>query len=216
MLITKIAILFLLFLMTLVPVAGCQEESSSSEDASGDSASASSGASSESRDDDASGSSKGGDNSDAVSFSNPNPGGEGLSLNSEANRAAADSDALNLITWTEPPTLSPGELTGAGTVGGGARLFDPQSPNEGAAFEVYYAGHDDPMVALLPDLGPMNLWQTDHTVAEMDWEMEGGKFSFRAYSPLFMDSDPSNLELRVYGYDADANPALLAISPIVE
>ena len=70
------------------------------------------------------------------------------------------------------------------------------------------------MVVLLPDLGPMQIWNTFETVAEMDWEMEGGRFSFRAYSPLFMDADPTALELRVYGYDGDGNAALLAVSDI--
>ena len=155
------------------------------------------------------------EDTDTVSRENPNPSGAGPTLNRTANEALADAEPLNIITWTTPPTIAPGELSGEGTAEGGAYLFNPQFEEaDGAAFEVYYAGHEEPMVVLLPSLGPMEIWNTFETVAEMEWEMEGGKFSFRAYSPLFMDADPSNLELRVYGYDGNGNAALLAVTPL--
>ena len=155
------------------------------------------------------------EDTDTVSRQNPNPDGAGPTLNRTANKALADTQPLDIITWTAPPTIAPGELSGEGTAEGGAYLFNPQFEEaDGAAFEVYYEGHQDPMVVLLPDLGPMEIWNTFETVATMDWEMEGGKFSFRAYSPLFMDADPSALELRVYGYDGDGNAALLAVTPL--
>ena len=156
-----------------------------------------------------------GEDTDTVSNANPNPSGAGPTLDRTANKALADSEPLNIVTWTVAPTIAPGELSGEGTAEGGAYLFNPQfEAADGAAFEVYYEGHEDPMVVLLPDLGPMQIWNTFETVAEMDWEMEGGRFSFRAYSPLFMDADPTALELRVYGYDGDGNAALLAVASL--
>ena len=148
------------------------------------------------------------------SFTNPNPDGNGITLNTAPNDTLKDTQPLNIVTWNKPPTLSPGELTAEGVIQNGGVLFDP-TMDEGSAFSVYYKGHDESLVELLPDLGPMMMWLTDLTVAPTEWEIEGGKFSFRAYSPLFMDSDPSNLELRVYGYDANGNPAILAIADLV-
>ena len=154
------------------------------------------------------------ENTDTVSRENPNPSGVGPKLNRAANEALANAEPLNIITWATPPTIAPGELRGEGTAEGSAYLFNPQFEEaDGAAFEVYYEGHEEPTVVLLPILG-QETWNAFETVAEMDWEMEGGKFSFRAYSPLFMDADPSALELRVYGYDGDGNAALLAVTPL--
>ena len=144
-------------------------------------------------------------------FTNPNPNGDGITLNSAPNEALKDAQPLDIITWNTPPTLSPGELTAEGVIQNGGVLFDPMA-GEGSAFSVYYDGHDEPLVELLPDLGPMLLWLTDHTVAPTEWEVKGAKFTFRAYSPLFMDADPSALKLRVYGYDPNGNPAILSIT----
>ncbi len=153
--------------------------------------------------------------SDGVaSFANPNPDGNGITLNSAPNEALKDAKPLDIVTWNKPPTLSMWELYAEGEIQNGGVLFDP-TQGEGSAFSLYYKGHDESLVELLPDLGPMMMWLTDLTVAPTEWEVEGGKFSFRAYSPLFMDSDPSNLELRVYGYDGDGDPAVLAIADIV-
>ena len=149
-----------------------------------------------------------------ASFTNPNPDGNGITLNTAPNDALKDATPLNIVTWNNPPTMSMWELYAEGVIQNGGALFDPVQ-GEGSAFSVYYKGHDESLVELLPDLGPMMMWLTDLTVAQTEWEVEGGKFSFRAYSPLFMDSDSSNLELRVYGYDGDGNPAILAIADIV-
>ena len=148
------------------------------------------------------------------SFANPNPDGNGITLNTAPNEALKDAQPLDIVAWNKPPTLAPGELSAEGVIQNGGVLFEP-TMDEGSAFSVYYKGHDESLVELLPDLGPMMMWLTDLTVAPTEWEVEGGKFSFRAYSPLFMDSDPSNLELRVYGYDANGDPAVLAIADIV-
>ena len=150
----------------------------------------------------------------AASFVNPNPDGNGITLNSAPNEALKDAQPLDIVTWNKPPTMSMFELCAEGVIQNGGVLFDP-TQGEGSAFSLYYKGHDESLVELLPDLGPMMMWLTDLTVAPTEWEVEGGKFSFRAYSPLFMDSDPSDLELRVYGYDANGNPAILAIADIV-
>ena len=86
---------------------------------------------------------------------------------------------------------------------------------EGAALAVYHVNYDsDPMIVLLPSLGPTMIWETDHTVAEMDYEVDGRNFTFRAYSPLFFDGNAADIKLRIYGYDENNNPSLLAISDI--
>ena len=234
--------LFLLLMLTVIAVIaviGCTGEASerselpvegpASVDASSGGSGASSGESSEDSDDNGHGDdndgASGGDSedeehggdedTDTVSNTNPNPSGAGPTLNRAANVALADAEPLNIVTWTVAPTIVPGEVSGEGIAEGGAYLFNPQFEEaDGAAFEIYYEGHEDPMVVLLPDLGPMQIWNTFETVATMDWEMEGGRFSFRAYSPLFMDSDPTALELRVYGYDGDGNAALLAVASL--
>lgn len=159
-------------------------------------------------------SSSGSGDDDTVSNTNRNPDGLGPALNYDANLALAGDSPVDLITWSEPPTLAPGELSGAGTVTGGGQLFLPQGEDDGAMFLVFYKGQDEPMVALLPDLGPLEQWRTDLTVAPMDFEYEAGTFSFRAYSPLFMDTDPSALELRAYGYDSGGSPAVLDVTDI--
>ena len=131
-----------------------------------------------------------------------------------ANEALKDAEPMNVVDWTQPPTLSLGALDASGIVKDGAALFNPMF-GEGATFAIYHANYDDePMIVLLPNLGPMSIWDTDLTVAEMDHEFEGPNFTFRAYSPLFFDATPSDMQLRVYGFDRDGNPALLAVSDI--
>ena len=150
-------------------------------------------------------------NDHAVSFANP--GAVGVDFNGTANATMKDAQPIDVITWTVEPTLSPGELVAAGVVKHGARLFSPRN-GEGSAFSVYYKGHDESLVELLPDIGPLHVWNTTFTVAPTEWELEGETFKFRAYSPLFMDADPSALELRVYGYDGAGQAALLAVQRI--
>ena len=93
-------------------------------------------------------------------------------------------------------------------------LFDPMSG--GAPFSVRVAGDDEPLVVLLPDLGPTQTWNTDLTVAEMEYELSETSFSFTAYSPLFMDVSGGDLEFRVFGWDVNGSIALLAVTTIAE
>ena len=65
-----------------------------------------------------------------------------------------------------------------------------------------------------PDLGPTQIWGSDYTIAPTELEIEGSSFSIRAYSPLFMDVGPSDLEIRLFGLDANRADALLAIEPV--
>ena len=139
-----------------------------------------------------------------------NPNGEEINLDSSQNEALYNAQPLDLVKWTKLPVIEDGGLTAAGEVLDGARLFNPQD-GEGYAFEVRYKTHEEPMVVLLPDLGPAKVWESFLTIAPTDFEISGATFSFRAYSPLLMDVGSGDLELRVYGYDKDGNPALLAI-----
>ena len=147
-----------------------------------------------------------------VSAVNQNPSGAGPELDYSQNAALRNATPIDAVDWTTPPTVGMGELSGAGQIAQGMDLFEPMI-GDGATFTVYYPGHDDPMVVLLPDLGPMQLWNTNHTVADMEWEREATSFTFRAYSPLFMDAG-DELELHVFGYDADGNDALLSVTKI--
>ncbi len=154
----------------------------------------------------------GGDDDDAVSNSNRISGSSDFDW--AQNQALRDAESLEAVSWTSGPAMSPGELSGEGKLDGDAVLFDPNL-GEGAAFAVYHANYDDePMLVLLPNLGAMMIWDTSLTVAEMDYELEGESFSFRAYSPMLFDADPSDLKLRVFGFDSDGAPALLAVSTI--
>ena len=178
------------------------QSSSSSEDDGGQSSSSSSdydGASGSSGDD------------DAVSYENP--GAEGVHFDAAQNLALAGAEPLQVVEWTTGPYVGMGELVAAGEMPPGVFLFDPMN-GEGSAFSVFYKGHEEAMVELLPDLGPMQVWDTYLTVAPTEWEIEGSKFSLRAYSPLFMDVGPSDLEIRVYGYDESGAAALLAVEDI--
>lgn len=146
--------------------------------------------------------------------SNTNQVTGGYAFDWSENQALKDADPLNVITWESGPTLGLGELYGEATINEDALLFSPML-GEGAALAVYHVNYDsEPMIVLLPSLGPTMIWETDLTVAEMDYEIDGQTLSFRAYSPLFFDGNASDIKLRVYGYDADNTPALLAISDI--
>lgn len=70
------------------------------------------------------------------------------------------------------------------------------------------------MVELLPDLGAAHVWDTDATVAPSEFEQAGNEFTIRAYSALFMDVGPSDLLLRVLGYDGAGNAALLPVQTV--
>ena len=178
------------------------QSSSSSEDNVGQSVSSSSDY------DDGSG---GSGDDDVVSYENP--GAEGVPFDAAQNAALAGAEPLQAVQWTTGPYIGAGELVAEGEMASGVILFNPMD-GEGSAFSVFYKGHEESMVELLPDMGPMRVWDTDLTVAPTEWEIEGSKFYLRAYSPLFMDVDPSDLELRVYGYDDSGTVALLAVEAI--
>ena len=51
-------------------------------------------------------------------------------------------------------------------------------------------------------------------VAPSEFEQEGNEFTIRAYSPLLMDVGPSDLLLRVRGYDNAGNAALPSVRTV--
>ena len=146
--------------------------------------------------------------------SQQNPGDEGTPFDNSRNVALFGTEPLDAVTWTVEPVITPGELVAEGVLEQGAILFDPTVDGEGSGFSVFYKGHEESMVELLPDLGPMFVWDTFQTVAPTEMEIEGASFKIRAYSPLFMDVGPGDLELRVYGYDQSGADALLAIREV--
>ena len=149
-------------------------------------------------------------NSDTVSHSNPNPAG--MPLN-DREVTASSAESLDAVTWTTEPVIEAGALVAAGTLTQGARLAEPTG-DEPSAFSVYYGAHAEVMVELLPDLGATHVWDTDATVAPSELEQEGNEFTVRAYSPLFTDVGPSDLLLRVWGYDDAGNAALLSVQTV--
>ena len=179
--------------------AGCAGQSSSSSSADGSEDGAGAGNASQSQPADNVGAGIAASNSDTVSYANPNAAG--VSLNDSRDAAPDDATSLDAVIWTTEPVIEAGALSAAGTLAQGARLSEPLN-GEPSAFSVYYGDNAEVMVELLPDLGPMHVWDTDATVAPGDFELVGDEFTIRAYSPLFMDVGPSDLKLRVWGYDA--------------
>lgn len=148
------------------------------------------------------------------SVSHANTDVEEIRFNDSRNMALFDNPPMGGVEWLVPPAVvSPGELVAEGVLEPGLSLFNPQE-GEGSAFSVFYKGHREAMVELLPDLGPSATWRTFSTVASTDITMEGAHFQFRAYSPLLMDVGAGDLELRVYGVDADGNDVLIAVQDI--
>ena len=150
-------------------------------------------------------------NSDTVSYSNPN--GVGVPLNDNRDVVPDAAASLDAVTWTTAPVIEAGALVAAGTLNQGVRLSEPTT-GEPSAFSVYYGANTEVMVELLPDLGATHVWDTDATVAPSEFEQEGNEFTIRAYSPLFMDVGPSDLLLRVWGYDNAGNAALLSVQTV--
>lgn len=137
-----------------------------------------------------------------------------MAFDNSRNVALLDAPSLDAVEWTvEPNISSPGELVAEGMLEPGLVLFNPMD-GEGSAFSVFFKGHTESMVELLPDLGPMMIWDTFQTVAPTDMEIEGGHFTIRAYSPLFMDVGPDDLELRVFGIDEAGADVLIAVHDI--
>ena len=148
-----------------------------------------------------------------ATVSRENPGLQGRSFDGSRNDALFDAPAIDAVRWTMPPVISPGAIEAEGVLQQGATLFSPMN-GEPAAFAVYYKGMREALVVLLPDLAPGHVWETTLTVAPMEHELEGASFKFRAYSPLFMDVGPSDLDLRVFGYDGAGNEAVLAVQSV--
>ena len=129
------------------------------------------------------------------------------------------------VTWTSEPKIEDGTLTGAGTLAPGVKLFDPRTPDgdqrDGPPFSVYYdhGSTKESLAELVPDLPEGQCWKTTATTAPADvGTPDGGSdrdFTVDASSPLFMDTDVSKLELRVWGTDANGNEALLSVSAVV-
>ena len=157
-----------------------------------------------------SGSSQSSASSGVVSAVNQNQVIPGQWFDYDQNVALRNATPVDAINWTSPPTVGGGELSGEGRVDG--RRDSPISDHGARAppSAVYFAGHEEPLVVLLPDLGPSQTWDTDQTVAEMDYELNNTSFKFRAYSPLFMDMG-GDLELLAFGFDADYNEAVLSV-----
>ena len=222
---------FLTAFLLLLGAAACQAGSSESDSSDSGATAGQSGQSSSSSDSDTSDSdstdsndtagsssdSSGSDSDDSGSdgtVSIENPGQTGVPIDISANEALYKSTPLNLVRWTSEPVVGDGELTAAGELLNGAIPFEPMI-EEGYAFDVVWETHDPymPVMLLLPSMGMTQIWDTQHTVADMDWELEGATFEFRAYSPFFMDPSEGT-ELRVFGFDGDGNPALLSVTPI--
>ena len=156
------------------------------------------------------------DSDDSDTVSRENPGFVEVPFDYSRNIALLDAEPLDLVTWTVGPYILPGVLVASGTLKQGAILFNPMVDGEGSGFSVFYKGHEESLVELLPDLGPLSIWDTDLTVAQTEMETEGPNFKITAYSPLFMDVGGSDLELRVIGYDGSGNDAVLGVRDIGE
>lgn len=143
--------------------------------------------------------------------SHQNPGAEGMSFDNSRNVALQDDQAIDAVVWTvEPRIASRGELVAEGELDPGIRLFDPVA-GEGSPFSVFYKGHAEALVYLLPE---SVTWDTLQTVAPTEMVVDGATFSLRSYSPLFWDVGPDDLELRVFGVDSTGADVLIAVHDI--
>ena len=218
----KRLIVALLVVCFAVAAASCGDdsESASGEDQGASQAAASSASSSDSAassassQDAVSSGDSGQSSGDDATVSRENPGFVGTAFDASRSLNLFDAQPLNVVTWSTPPTISAGALEASGVLSEGASLFNPMVDGEGAGFIVYYKGMQEPLALLLPDRGPMEIWESDHTIAPMEHEFEGSSFSIRAYSPLFMDVGPSDLEIRLFGFSGNGEDALLAVEPI--
>lgn len=126
--------------------------------------------------------------------------------------------SIEAVTWTSPPTIKAGGLEATGILAEGATLFDPLA-GDSPAFSVYfsYAAHTG-VVELVPDrTADDECWDTTTFTPSGTFKLElgdDGDFTIEASSPGFMDVSDSELELRVWGTDADGNEALLSVVTI--
>ena len=213
----RVALALSVWIVALCLVAAVASGCGGDQDAPGDAAATdqASGATSQAAEDGGSGEASQSSAADStVSTTNQNPSGAGPELDYSRNAMLRFAAPRNAVTWTTTPHIADGALLGAGELPQGVMLFDPMSG--GAPFSVRVAGDDEPLVVLLPDLGPTQTWNTDLTVAVMEYELSGTSFSFTAYSPLFMDVSGGDLEFRVFGWDVNGSIALLAVTTIAE
>ena len=141
-----------------------------------------------------------------------NPGQTPVPLPTACNCAPHDNGA-NAVGWSAEPVIAGGALTMQGTVAVGMRLSQP-TDGEPPAFLVHFGDNAEVLVALLPDLAPTYIWDTDHTVAPSDITQTGNSFTVRAYSPLFMDVGTGDYRLAVWGYDAAGKRIMLSSLPV--
>jgi len=142
-----------------------------------------------------------------------NPGFTPVPLAVARDIAVGDLASRNAVQWTTEPVFQSGALVAAGTLGNGLRLSDPMN-GEPSAFSLYYGDSTEVLAELLPEAGPMRVWNTDATVAPSEIQIKGDQFAIKSYSPLFMDVGSSDLVLRVWGYDATGNRLLLSIHTV--
>ena len=200
-----LAVLFVCLAAVTVTSLGCGDNASSASD---------SGVEDDPGDADGGQSSASSSDDDDQVVSRENPGLTGTSFDDQRSPALIDAQSLDAVRWTVAPAISDGALVAEGVLQGDATLFTPML-GEGSAFSVYYKGSREPLVELLPDLGPLQIWDTLHTVAPTEFELEGTSFRIRAYSPLFMDvGSPSQLELRVFGFDKSGADSLLSVQDV--
>ena len=135
----------------------------------------------------------------------------------QRDAALEQATALNAVTWTSAPEIAAGTLVAAATLAQGVTLFDPlrDDDRDGPAFSVYYVGHAEALVELVPDFPDASkCWETTATLAPTEVGTPEGAgdrgFAIEASSPLFMNVAGADLELRVWGTDADGNDALLS------
>ena len=166
----------------------------------------------QSSDGDDSGQSSDDEDGNNQTVSNQNPGGDPVELKDRSD-SLENATSIDVVRWTAEPVIRGGEavLVASGVLEQNARLFDPVS-GEGSAFSVYYTGHEEALVELVPDPDGDGYWDTLATIAPTEVERNGSAFTIHAYSPLFMDAgDTSRLHLRVWGYDGAGREALLSV-----
>ena len=203
-----LAVLFVCLAAVMAASLGCGSDASSASDSGmeDNSVASNGGQSSASSSDD--------DSDDDQVVSRENPGFTGVSFDDTRSPALIDAQSIDAVRWTVEPAISDGALVAEGVLEQDAMLFSP-TLGEGSAFSVYYKDLREPLVEVLPDLGPLQIWDTDLTVAPAEFELEGTSFRIRAYSPLFMDvGSPSELELRVFGFDKSGADSLLSVREI--
>ena len=129
--------------------------------------------------------------------------------------ALEQATSIDAVTWTAGPKIKDSTLEATGTPAQGVKLFDPlrEGNRDSPAFSVYYVGHTESLVELVPNLPEGQCWKTTVTIAstEIGTPEGAGDLGFTiTASPLFRDVVGSELELRVWGTDAYGTEVLLS------